>query len=81
VNYVSGSDIFKVEAIVDKGILEFYINDGELYYVVTLNGGETNKIEASVSNDPRARGGKQEYILKKLEVQELNSIWNTENTK
>jgi hypothetical protein len=28
VTYVSDSDIFKIEAIIDKNILEFFINDG-----------------------------------------------------
>ena len=80
VTYVPGSGIFKIEAIVDKNILEFYVNGGELYYVTAFNGKKTGKIEASV---PGGRGsgspggeGKRKLILKKLEVHELISIWH-----
>lgn len=78
VTYVSASPIFKIEAIIDKNILEFYINDGELYYVTAFNGTKIPKIEASVAGNNRggtfARSS-QKFILKKLEVRELNSIW------
>jgi fructan beta-fructosidase len=79
--YVPNSEIFKIEAIVDKNILEFFINDGELYYVTAFNGEKTNKIEASVAAG-RSTGGQglggssRKVILKKLEVHELSSIWN-----
>jgi fructan beta-fructosidase len=84
VTYVSRSDIFKIEAIVDKNILEFYINDGELYYVTVFNGDKIPKIEASVPGNNRQgpfAPRNQKFILKTLEVHELNSIWNTENKK
>lgn len=83
VTYVTSSDIFKIEAIVDKNILEFYINDGELYYVTAFNGEKISKIEASVPGNDRGPFARrnQKFILKKLEVHELNSIWNTENKK
>lgn len=78
VTYVTSADIFRIEAIVDKNILEFYINDGELYYVTAFNGEKLPRIEASV---PQGFMGsmsrnKSFYILKKLEVNELNSIWS-----
>jgi len=73
--YVPDSEIFKIEAIVDKNILEFYINDGELYYVTAFNGKKTPKVEASVAGGPGGRGGNRKFILKKLEVNELSSIW------
>jgi sucrose-6-phosphate hydrolase SacC (GH32 family) len=84
VTYIPGSSIFKIEAIVDKNILEFFINDGELYYVTAFNGEKTKKIEALVSGGRGPGGpgfgiGNRKLILKKLEVNELNSIWNTEN--
>jgi fructan beta-fructosidase len=86
VTYVPDSDIFKIEAIIDKNILEFFINDGEMYYVTAFNGEKTNKIEALVSGGRGPGGpvfgvGNRKFILKKLEVNELKSIWNTENTK
>jgi fructan beta-fructosidase len=83
VTYVSGSDFFKIEAIVDKNILEFYINDGELYYVTAFNGEKAPKIEVYVPAGNASPFGRQnqKFILKKLEVHELNSIWNTENKK
>ena len=78
--YVPNSEIFKIEAIVDKNILEFYINDGELYYVTAFNGEKTNKIEASVAGGRGTGqgmgGSNRKVILKRLEVHELNSIWN-----
>jgi fructan beta-fructosidase len=85
--YVPNSDIFKIEAIVDKNILEFYVNDGELYYVTAFNGEKTQRVEASVAGGRRGAGGSgfgrrsRKIILKKLQVSELNSIWNTENVK
>jgi fructan beta-fructosidase len=72
---VPDSEIFKIEAIVDKNILEFYINDGELYYVTAFNGKKTPKVEASVTGGTGGRGGNRKFILKKLEVNELSSIW------
>lgn len=86
VTYVTGSDVFKIEAIVDKNILEFYINDGELYYVTAFNGEKIPKVEAFVPDNNNNNNGSffrqnQKFILKKLEVNELNSIWDTENEK
>ena len=68
----------------DKNILEFFVNDGELYYVTAFKGKKTNKIEALVSGGrgpggPGFGSGNRKFILKKLEVNELNSIWKTEN--
>lgn len=79
VTYVSGSPVLKIEAIVDVNLLEFFINDGELYYVTAFNGPKSNVVEASI---PGGQGGGQrvastrKFIVKKLEVHELNSIWN-----
>jgi sucrose-6-phosphate hydrolase SacC (GH32 family) len=77
--YVPNSEIFKIEAIVDKNILEFFINDGELYYVTAFNGKKTSRVEASVAagrgRGSRFSGPNRKIILKKLEVSELNSIW------
>jgi len=75
VTYVPGSEIFKIEAIVDKNILEFFVNDGELYYVTEFNGPKIPKIEALVAGGANPRGGIKKFIVKKLEVHELNSIW------
>ena len=76
VTYVTSADIFKIEAIVDKNILEFFINDGELYYVTAFNGGKIPKIEASVAGSGTGmRGASRKFILKKMEVNELKSIW------
>jgi fructan beta-fructosidase len=78
VTYVTDSRIFKIEAIVDKNLLEFFINDGELYYVTAFNGKKSPVVELSI---PGAQGGgsraasPRKYLLKKLEVHELNSIW------
>ena len=51
VTYVASNDIFKIEAIIDKNILQFFINEGELYYVTAFNGEKIPKIEAYVSAD------------------------------
>lgn len=79
VKYVATGDTFKIEAIVDKNILEFFINDGELYYVTEFKGGKNGKIEASVKAGGRPGGPPpipRKFIVKKLEVHELSSIWN-----
>lgn len=72
--YDAGPDIFKVEAIVDKNILEFFINDGELYYVTAFNGVKSPKVEAFVPGSA-GKASSRKFILRKLEVNELNSIW------
>ena len=69
--YAPTSNVFRIEAIVDKNILEVYVNDGELYYVTAFEGKKIANVEAFVpGNDARRK-----FILKKLEVHELNSIW------
>ena len=79
VTYVTDSRIFKIEAIVDKNLLEFYVNDGELYYVTAFNGKKKPVAELSIpgtqGGGPRAASPRK-YLLKKLEVHELNSIWH-----
>ena len=76
--YVTDAKIFKIEAIVDKNLLEFFINDGELYYVTEFAGKKSPVVEALI---PSAQGGGQraasprKFIVKRLEVNELNSIW------
>lgn len=78
VTYVTDAKIFKIEAIVDKNLLEFFINDGELYYVTEFSGKKSPVVEALI---PGAQGGGQraasprKFIVKRLEVHELNSIW------
>lgn len=72
-NYpVADNKVFKIEAIADKAIIEVYINDGELYFVRPLN-----SVDAEKQIKAFARGGEPGHksILKKLEVHELNSVW------
>jgi fructan beta-fructosidase len=78
VNYIANSDAFHIEAIVDKNILEVYINGGELYYVTAFNGKKVPRIEASVPkvNMGPFPGRRSAFMLKKLEVNELKSIWS-----
>ncbi len=60
-----------IEVIVDKAIMEVFVNDGELYYVIPLNSAEADqKIEVFSQGEPDHK-----TILKKLEVHELNSVW------
>lgn len=67
---IRDSEVFNMEVIADKNILEVFVNDGELYYAVPFNSKKTGKIEVF------ARGrGDRKSILKKLEVYELTSIW------
>lgn len=71
-NYIKpGDGIMKIEVIVDKNIIEFFVNDGEVYYVAPFDAEKTKTIEASV----KGRGGNRKSILMKLEVHELKSIW------
>jgi fructan beta-fructosidase len=69
-----GTEIFKIEAIVDKNILEVFINDGEIYYVAPFEMEKTGKIETYV----KGRGGDRKALVKKIEVYQLKSIWNNE---
>jgi sucrose-6-phosphate hydrolase SacC (GH32 family) len=57
---------------VDKPIVEIFINDGELYFVKALN-----LVTAEKSIKVFANGVEDGYrtILKKLEVNELTSVW------
>lgn len=72
INYIKPDDeMFKVEVIVDKNIIEFFVNDGELYYVAPFNAEKTKTVDVVV----KGRGGNRKSILKKLEVHELKSIW------
>jgi len=73
--YVPESDIFKIEAIVDKNILEFYVNDGELYYVTEFSGKKAPRIETSISGSSVGRNVNRKLVVRKLEVHELKSIW------
>lgn len=65
-----GTEIFKLEVIIDKNIAEVFVNDGELYFAAPYEGEKTGIVEAFV----RARGDRKS-ILKRLDVHELNSIW------
>jgi fructan beta-fructosidase len=72
INYIKPSEeVMKIEVIVDRNIIEFFVNDGEVYYAAPFNEEKTNTIEASV----KGRGGNRKSILKKMEVHELKSIW------
>jgi fructan beta-fructosidase len=51
VTYASTSPIFKLEAIVDKNILEIFINDGEVYYVTPLSTMQNGSIEVIADED------------------------------
>ena len=68
-----GVEIFKIEAIVDKNILEVFINDGELYYAAPF---DVEKKTGTVNAYIRARGGDRKSLVKKLEIYDLKSIWN-----
>jgi len=70
------TEIFKIEAIVDKNILEVFVNDGELYYVMPFEGPKNGKITAFAKGSPSNR----KTILKRMEVSELRSIWTNANS-
>jgi len=71
-NYVvTDTSLFKIEVIADKSIMEIFVNDGELYFVIPYNSVEAEKkIEVFAFSRPG-----QKTILKKLEVHKLNPIW------
>ena len=73
VNYplAQGADI-KMEVIVDKAIIEIFINDGELYFVEALNSVKAEKLLKAYA---KGLEGGRKTILKKLEVNELASVW------
>ena len=66
-----GNDSFKIEVLVDKTIIEVFVNDGALYYVIPYRSVSAKKNIAVLSTgDPDRK-----TILKKLEVHELKAIW------
>lgn len=71
--YAPTDATFKIEAIVDKNMLEFFINDGELYYVTAFTGRKNDNVEAQATD----RDPNRKFLVRKLEVHELNSIWTT----
>lgn len=71
-NYVNpDSELFKIEAIVDKNILEVFVNDGELYYVLPFDSAKNNKVNVFI----KGRGVNRKALLKNLQIHELKSIW------
>jgi len=66
------SENFKIEAIVDKGIIEVFVNDGELYYVAPLKSSPESekKVEAFVRGPSETK-----TVLKSLRINELQSSW------
>jgi fructan beta-fructosidase len=72
ISYVNPNDeLMKIEVIVDRNIIEFFVNDGEVYYAAPFNEKKTNKVTAAA----KSWGAGRKSILKKLEVFELKSIW------
>lgn len=71
-----GTEIFRIEAIVDKNIVEVYVNDGELYFAAPFDGEKTGIVEAFV----RGRG-ERKSILKRLDVHQLHAVWNAASFK
>jgi fructan beta-fructosidase len=71
-----GTEIFKLEVIVDKNIVEVFVNDGDLYFAAPFDGEKTGIVESFV----RGRG-ERKSILKRLDVHELKSIWNDADVK
>jgi sucrose-6-phosphate hydrolase SacC (GH32 family) len=68
-------ETMKIEVIVDRNIVEFFINDGEIYYAAPFSDKKTKTVEAYV----KGRGQDRKSILKKMEVHELTSIWTMNN--
>jgi fructan beta-fructosidase len=76
VTYVPSGNEIKFEVILDRNIMECFINDGELYYVTAFNGTPTGKVEVGVAGrSQQGRNSNRKFILKKLEVHELDGIW------
>lgn len=76
-NYVKpDTEIFKIEVIVDKNIVEVFVNDGELYFAAPFEGEKTGIVEAFV----RARGERRS-VLKRLDVHQLHSVWSDASIK
>ena len=72
INYpVAADSVFKIEAIVDKAILEVFVNDGELYFVKPFHSNGAVQLKAFAKG---VEGGRKS-VLKKLEMHELKSVW------
>jgi len=48
IRYINTRAVFKIEAIVDKNILEVFVNDGEVYFNSELRGPKTGKITSVI---------------------------------
>ncbi|HZY79066.1 MAG TPA: hypothetical protein VFE50_06045 [Cyclobacteriaceae bacterium] len=77
VTYVPSGDNLKLEVIMDGNTLEAFVNDGELYYVTAFNGQPTGKVELGIAGSGNRSRVTRKFILKKLEVHELSSIWES----
>ncbi|HRG07397.1 MAG TPA: GH32 C-terminal domain-containing protein, partial [Cyclobacteriaceae bacterium] len=73
--YYSDPEKFTLEVIVDKNIIEIFVNNGELYFAAPYDGNKTDIVEAFV----KGRGNRKS-ILTQMEVHELKSIWPTFQT-
>ena len=67
----AASESFTIEAIVDKNILEVFVNDGELYFVLPFDHAKNNQVDTFI----KGRGRNSKVLLKHLEVHQLASIW------
>lgn len=76
VTYVPEGDQLKLEVILDGNTLECFVNDGELYYVTNFSGNHTGKIELGIPAGRGPQRGTRKFIVHKLEVYDLKSIWS-----
>jgi sucrose-6-phosphate hydrolase SacC (GH32 family) len=75
-NYIKpNEEAMKIEVIIDRNIVEFFVNDGEVYYAAPFNDKKTTTVEAYV----KGSRGNHKSILKRMEVHELKSTWNMNN--
>lgn len=72
----TNEEVMKIEVIVDRNIVEFFVNDGEIYYAAPFSDAKTKTVEAYV----KGRGQDRKSILKNMEVHELKTIWTTTMT-
>lgn len=73
INYpVSADSVFKIEVVIDKQIAEVFVNDGELYFVKSM---PFDNSEKEIKVFANGLGDERHAILKRLEIQELKSIW------
>lgn len=65
----------KIEVLVDKTLIEVYVNDGRYYWFENYDDGDLNNFELSFDKGGDPLNKNPQTLIKKLEIYELQPIW------